>query len=84
MPGDKNLERACLNVKHSEVGRNRGWMFSSFNFFNGVKGCFNNKQNGQKDKRNSCKEPTHWKKIPDAGKDWRQEEKGTTEDEMVG
>ena len=23
-------------------------------------------------------------KIPDAGKDWRQEEKGTTEDEMVG
>ena len=25
----------------------------------------------------------HWK-DPDAGKDWRQEEKGTTEDEMVG
>ena len=24
-----------------------------------------------------------WKE-PDAGKDWRQEEKGTTEDEMVG
>ena len=23
-------------------------------------------------------------KVPDAGKDWRQEEKGTTEDEMVG
>ena len=23
-------------------------------------------------------------KYPDAGKDWRQEEKGTTEDEMVG
>ena len=23
-------------------------------------------------------------KGPDAGKDWRQEEKGTTEDEMVG
>ena len=23
-------------------------------------------------------------KDPDAGKDWRQEEKGTTEDEMVG
>ena len=30
-----------------------------------------------------CKEPTHWK-DPDAGKDWRQEEKGATEDEMVG
>ena len=30
-----------------------------------------------------CKEPTHLKR-PDAGKDWRQEEKGTTEDEMVG
>ena len=26
---------------------------------------------------------THWKN-PDAGKDKRQEEKGTTEDEMVG
>ena len=30
-----------------------------------------------------CKELTHWK-DPDGGKDWRQEEKGTTEDEMVG
>ena len=26
---------------------------------------------------------THWKIRPDAGKDWRQEEKGETEDEMV-
>ena len=36
-----------------------------------------------------CKEPNYWKrpnligKDPDAGKDWRQEEKGTSEDEMV-
>ena len=30
-----------------------------------------------------CKELTYWKR-PDAWKDWRQEEKGTTEDEMVG
>ena len=30
-----------------------------------------------------CEELTHWKN-PDAGKDWRQEEKGTTENEMVG
>ena len=30
-----------------------------------------------------CEELTHWK-DPDAGKDWRQEEKWTTEDEMVG
>ena len=30
-----------------------------------------------------CEELTHWK-TPCAGKDWRQEEKGTTEDEMVG
>ena len=29
-----------------------------------------------------CKEPTHLK-DPDAGKDWRQEEKRITEDEMV-
>ena len=28
-------------------------------------------------------ELTHWKR-PDAGKDWKQEEKGMTEDEMVG
>ena len=27
--------------------------------------------------------PTHWKR-PDAGKDWRQKEKGKTEDEMIG
>ena len=30
-----------------------------------------------------CEELTHWKR-PCAGKDWGQEEKGTTEDEMVG
>ena len=30
-----------------------------------------------------CEEPTHWKE-PDAGRDWGQEEKGTTEDEMIG
>ena len=30
-----------------------------------------------------CKELIIWK-DPDAGKDWRQEEKGMTEDEMVG
>ena len=29
-------------------------------------------------------ELTHWKKDPDAGKDWSEEEKGTTEDEIVG
>ena len=30
-----------------------------------------------------CKELTPWKE-PDAGKDWSQEEKGTTQDKMVG
>ena len=25
-----------------------------------------------------------FRKVPDAGKDWGQEEKGTTEDEMIG
>ena len=30
-----------------------------------------------------CQERTHWKK-PDAGKDWRWEEKGMTENEIVG
>ena len=27
---------------------------------------------------------THWKRLSDAGRDWGQEEKGTTEDEMAG
>ena len=31
----------------------------------------------------SCEELAHWKDS-DAGRDWRQEEKGTTEDEMAG
>ena len=31
----------------------------------------------------SCEELTHWKDC-DAGRDWGQEEKGTTEDEMAG
>ena len=30
-----------------------------------------------------CKELTHWKR-PWYGEDWRHEEKGTTEDEMIG
>ena len=30
-----------------------------------------------------CEERLIWK-VPDAGKDWGQEQKGTTEDEMVG
>ena len=31
-----------------------------------------------------CEELTHWKKNPDVRKDWRPEETGMTEDEMVG
>ena len=31
----------------------------------------------------SCEELTHWKESG-AGRDWGQEEKGTTEDEMAG
>ena len=30
----------------------------------------------------SCEDLTHWK-DPDAGRDWGQEEKGTTEDAMA-
>ena len=47
-------------LKWAEIG---GECFPRFNFFHGVKGCFNNKQNGQKDKSNSCEEPPHWKKV---------------------
>ena len=31
----------------------------------------------------SCEELTHWKRV-DAGRDWGQEKKGTTENEMAG
>ena len=31
----------------------------------------------------ACEKLTHWK-DPDAGRDWGQEEKGMTEDEMAG
>ena len=31
-----------------------------------------------------CEELTHWKKNSDAWEEWRQEEKGTTEDELIG
>ena len=31
----------------------------------------------------TCEELTHWKRS-DAGRDWGQEEKGMTEDEMAG
>ena len=31
----------------------------------------------------SCEELTHWKRV-NAGRDWGQEEKGMTEDEMAG
>ena len=30
------------------------------------------------------RELTHWKKDPDAGRDWGKEKKGTTEDELAG
>ena len=33
--------------------------------------------------KSNCEELTHWKNS-DAGRDWGQEEKGTTEDEVVG
>ena len=33
---------------------------------------------------NVLRDKKHIEKAPDAGKDWRQEEKGTTENEMVG
>ena len=35
------------------------------------------------EKKIKKKELTHWKSH-DAGRDWGQEEKGTTEDEMAG
>ena len=32
----------------------------------------------------SCEELTHWKRLSDAVRDWGQEEKRSTEDEMAG
>ena len=41
------------------------------------------KSKKQKENKQTNKQTKKWK-DPDAGKDWRQEEKRTTEDEIVG
>ena len=62
----------CKEIKSVKPERNQSWIFIG---------------------RTDAEAPILWPpevknwltgKDPDAGKDWRQEEKGTTEDEMVG
>ena len=71
---EKTLESPldCKEIKPVHPKRNQPWMFIG---------------------RTDAEAPILWPpdaksqligKDPDAGKDWRQEEKGTTEDEMVG
>ena len=71
---DKTLERDCKGIKPVNPKENQSWMFI-----------------GRADAE--AETPIVWPadmknwligKDPDAGKDWRQEEKGMTEDEMVG
>ena len=69
---EKTLESPldCNEIKQVNPKRNQSWVFI-----------------GRTDAEAEapilwCEELTHWKR-PDAGKDWRQEEKGMTEDEMV-
>ena len=71
---EKTLESSldCKEIKPVNSKVNQSWIFIE---------------------RTNAETPTLWpsdvksqliRKDPDAGKDWRQEEKGTTEDEMVG
>ena len=71
---EKTLESPldCKEIKPVNPNGNQSWMFIG---------------------RTDAEAPILWppdaksrkiRKDPDAGKDWRQEEKGTTEDEMVG
>ena len=73
---EKTLERPldCREIKPVNPKRNQSWIFI-----------------GRTDAE--AETPILWppdvknwliRKDPDAGKDWRQEEKGSTEDEMVG
>ena len=73
---EKTLESPldCKEIQSVNPKRNQSWIFIE-------------RMNAEADA------PLFWapdvksqliRKDPDAGKDWRQEEKGTTEDEMVG
>ena len=71
---EKTLESSlnCTEIKPVNPKRNQSWIFI-----------------GRTDAETAILWPPDAKnwligKDPDAGKDWRQEEKGTTEDEMVG
>ena len=71
---EKTLESSlnCTEIKPVNPKRNQSWIFI-----------------GRTDAETAILWPPDAKnwligKDPDAGKDWRQEEKGTTEDEMAG
>ena len=71
---EKTLEGLvdCMEIKPVNLKRNQAWIFT-----------------GRTDAEALILWPPDAKswlagKDPDAGKDWRQEEKGVTEDEMVG
>ena len=68
---EKTLESPfdCKGIKSVNPKGNQPWIFTG--------------RTDAKALATWCEQLTHWKR-PDAGKDWGQEEKGTTEDEMVG
>ena len=73
---EKTLESHldCKDIKPVNPKGNQSWIFI------GRTDCWSWNSNTL---ATWCKELTDWK-DPDAGKDWRQEEKGAGEDEMVG
>ena len=68
---EKTLENLldCKEIKPVHPKGDQSWMFIGRTDANTL--------------ATSCEGLTHWK-LPDAGRDWGQEEKGTTEDEMAG
>ena len=65
----------CKEIKPLNPKGNQPWIFIHWKDW-----CWNWSSNTS---ATWCEESTHWKDS-DAGQDWRKEEKGTTEDEMVG
>ena len=74
---EKTLESplACKEIQPGHPKRDQSWIFIHWKDW-----CWNWNSNTL---ATWCEELTHYKR-PWSWKDWRQEEKGTTEDQMVG
>ena len=82
---EKTLESPleCKEIKPVNPNGNQSWIFMKHH--EGLMLKLKLQYSGHLLQRADSLEKTRLiRKDPDAGKDWRQEEKGTTEDEMVG